>query len=114
MTHHNKVELVGRVSSAPEVKTLPSGDDVVSFRLVVRRSAQALRRSKQPVDTIDCSVWRPALQRKVLRWEPGVDVAVSGALRRRFSGAGGRVISFVSVEVHSCRKVSPPAVASSP
>lgn len=114
MTHHNKVELAGRISASPESKTLPSGDVLVSFRLVVRRSPQARRRSKQVVDTIDCSVWTPRLQAKVLRWEAGDDVAVSGALRRRFSGTGGRVASFVSVEVLSCRRDTTTAVASSP
>lgn len=114
MTHHNKVDLVGRVSAAPEVKTLPSGDEVVSFRLVVRRSARALRRSKQVVDTIDCSVWTAKLQRKVLRWEAGDEVCVSGALRRRFSSTGAGVVSFVSVEVLSCQRYVGTAVTSSP
>lgn len=114
MTHFNKVELSGRVSVAPEAKTLPSGDQLVIFRLVVRRDARALKRSNQVVDTIDCAVWSPVLQRKVLRWIPGEEVAVTGALRRRFTGGGGAVVSFVSVEVMSCRRVRPTAVASSP
>lgn len=114
MTHHNKVELSGRVSAGPESKTLPSGDVVVSFRLIVRRGPQAMKRSKQVVDTIDCSVWSPGLQRKVARWEAGDEVVVNGSLRRRFSSAGGRVASFVSVEVLSCRRGTPTAVASSP
>ncbi|MFI5427845.1 single-stranded DNA-binding protein [Aeromicrobium sp. UC242_57] len=114
MAHHNKVELVGRVSAVPESKALPSGDVVVSFRLVVRRGPHALRRSRQVVDTIDCTVWNTKLQQRVLRWEAGSEVAVTGALRRRFSGSGGGVVSFVSVEVLSCRKESSSAVASSP
>jgi hypothetical protein len=33
----NEVRLVGRVSGRPERRTLPSGDQLVSLRLVVRR-----------------------------------------------------------------------------
>lgn len=111
---NNVVRLVGRVSAAAQVKTLPSGDEVVSFRLIVRRPASALRRSKQLVDTIECSVWAARLQRRVLRLEPGAEVMVMGALRRRFSRGSGGAMSFVSVEVVSCQKVATPAVTSSP
>jgi single-strand DNA-binding protein len=110
----NLVQLTGRVSAEPERRTLPSGDELVSFRLVVRRSAAARRRSKQIVDTIECSVWTKALQRKVLRLPAGTEVAVTGALRRRFSRGGAGVASWVSVEVDSCRKLPAPAVASTP
>jgi single-strand DNA-binding protein len=109
---NNKVHLIGRVSAAPESRVLPSGDEIVSFRLVVRRSAAARRRSKQVVDTIECSVWPAGLRRSVSRIPAGTEVTVTGALRRRFSRGGAGVASWVSVEVDSCRKVTPTAVAS--
>ena len=108
----NEVRLIGRVSAAPETRLLPSGDELVSFRLVVRRSAAARRRSKQVVDTIECTVWRAALRRSVMRLGAGTEVAVTGELRRRFSRTGGGAVSWVSVEVDSCRRVPTPAVAS--
>ena len=109
---NNRVHLAGRVSADPETRVLPSGDEVVSFRLIVRRSAAALRRSKQVVDTIECTAWSSAMRRTVSRLEAGVEVEVTGALRRRFTRGGGGAISFVTVEVDSCRKLSVPAVAS--
>ena len=109
---NNSVHLTGRVSAAPETKTLPSGDEVVSFRLIVRRSPAARRRSKQVVDTIECSAWTAALRRSVLRLEPGTEVTLSGELRRRFSRGGAGAISWVTVDVDTCRKVVPAAVAS--
>lgn len=113
MTHdNNRVHLIGRISVEPELRTLPSGDEVVSFRLIVPRSAAALRRSKQLVDTIECSVWTAALRRSVGRLKAGSEVQVSGELRRRFSRGGGGVISWVTVDVDSCRRVTTPAVAS--
>lgn len=109
---HNVVRLIGRISADPETRVLPSGDELVSFRLVVRRSAAARRRSKQVVDTIECSVWRAALRRSVVRMSAGTEVEVGGELRRRFTSGGGGVASWVSVEVDSCRRVTAAAVAS--
>ena len=109
---NNHVNHAGRVSADPETRVLPSGDEVVSFRLIVRRSAAARRRSKQLVDTIECSAWSAAMRRTVSRLEAGTEVEVTGELRRRFTRGGGGAISFVTVEVDSCRKVSVPAVAS--
>src|SRR5215217_772655 len=109
---NNRVHLAGRVSADPETRVLPSGDEVVSFRLIVRRSAAALRRSKQVVDTIECSAWSSAMRKVVGRLEAGTEVEVTGALRRRFTRGGSAAISVVTVEVDSCRKLSVPAVAS--
>ncbi|MCD9198682.1 single-stranded DNA-binding protein [Aeromicrobium wangtongii] len=110
----NTVHLTGRISAAPERRTLPSGDEIVSFRLVVRRGRAARRRSKQVVDTIECTVWRAALRRSVLRLAPGTRVSVTGQLRRRFSRGSAAVASWVSVEVDSCRPDVAAAVASDP
>ena len=113
--HHdqnNWVRLTGRISAEPESRVLPSGDEIVTFRLVVRRSAAARKRSKQVVDTIECTVWRAGLRRSVSRIAPGTEVTVTGELRRRFSRGGGGAVSWVSVEVGSCQKVATPAVAS--
>lgn len=110
--NNNFVRLTGRISAPPETRILPSGAELVSFRLVVRRSASARRRSKQVVDTIDCSVWRAAVRRSLLRVAAGTEVEVTGQLRRRFSRGGQGVASWVNVEVDSCRKLRPAAVAS--
>jgi single-strand DNA-binding protein len=110
--HKNVVHLTGRISADPETRVLPSGDELVSFRLVVRRDAAARRRSKQLVDTIECTVWRAALRRSVLRLAAGAEVEVQGQLRRRFTSGGRGTASWVSVEVDSCRRVPSAAVAS--
>lgn len=109
---NNSVRLMGRISAPPESRILPSGDELVSFRLVVRRSPAARKRSKQVVDTIECSAWRAALRRSISQMPPGTEVEVTGELRRRFSRGGQGVASWVSVEVDSCRRVKVAAVAS--
>lgn len=106
---HNAVTLAGRVSADPEPRVLPSGDEVVSFRLVVPRSAAALRRSRQRVDTIECVAWSARLRRTTRRLVAGDEVVVTGELRRRFTRSGGGPTSWVSVELGSCvRSASAP------
>ena len=99
----NEVRLCGRLAAEPEERVLPSGDSLVTFRLVVLRPAS---RRKGPaggrapsVDTIDCSAWSAALRRRVVTWTAGDLISVEGALRRRFwhSPAGAR--SRYDVEV---------------
>lgn len=104
-TPSNHVAVSGRVSNLAEVRTLPSGDTLASFRLIVDRSGAALKRSKQKVDTFECVAWTARLRTAVSKLQPGDTIEVTGQLRRRFSRANGLPASWVSIEVQSCRKV---------
>jgi len=104
----NVVRLSGRVAATPEARLLPSGDEVVSFRLIVPRSATARRRSKQRVDTIECSAWTARLRRSVRRLEAGDSVAVTGELRRRFTRGASGPMSWVNVDLATCEPTPPP------
>ena len=95
MNPANEVNLVGRVSAAPQERQLPSGDAVVSFRLVVPRTRAAQRRTRQRVDTVECSVWTARLRRSALTLVAGDDVTVTGELRRTFRRGAGGVTSWV-------------------
>ncbi len=106
-TTHNEVRLLGRVSGTPETRTLPSGDELVSLRLVVPRSTAGRRRSKVTIDTIELNAWTAALRRSAARLADGEVVEVTGELRRRFSRAGGGVQSFMGVDLLTCRRVKP-------
>lgn len=103
--HQNDVTLTGRVSGDPEARRLPSGDEIVTFRLVVRRPVTARRRSAQVVDTIECVAWTAKLRRRAATLQDGATVQVTGSLRRRFSRAGGGAQSFYAVELASCSPV---------
>lgn len=107
----NEVALVGRVSAAAEERTLPSGDVLVSWRLVVDRPP-----SRRPVpeggrtvtvDTIDCVAWAGGVRRTAAAFAPGDVVRVEGALRRRFwRGGGGGAASRTEVEVLSAKRLA--------
>jgi single-strand DNA-binding protein len=99
----NEVRLVGRVSKEPEQRTLPSGDVLWTFRVVVPRpeGEQAGRR----VDALECVAWTPRAQRSVARWGPDDVVEVCGALRRRFFRAGTGAVSRVEVQMSRGRLI---------
>jgi single-strand DNA-binding protein len=107
----NEVALVGRVSAPAEARTLPSGDVLVSWRLVVdrppsRRAAPEGGRAVT-VDTIDCVAWAGGVRRTASGFAPGDVVRVEGALRRRFwRGGGGGAASRCEVEVASAKRLA--------
>lgn len=106
ISHHNHVELVGRVSGAPVPRTLPSGDEMVTFNLVIRRPEG--QDSRQSVDTIECTAWTARTRRSVARLQDADVVSVEGALRRRFQRTAGAPQSRYAVEVSACRRLQRP------
>jgi single-strand DNA-binding protein len=101
----NCVVLRGRVTSAPTVRELPSGDTIVTFRLSVSRTRTAMTaRSKASSDWVDCSAWTARTRRTVERWQVGASVEVHGALRRRFYRAAARSTTRLEVEVLQARQ----------
>ena len=97
----NDVRLVGRLTGTPAVVALPSGDELVTFRISVPRTAQA--GSTQRVDSVPCTAWASRLRRSILTWRAGDLVEVSGAVRCRFYQAGGATRSRVEVEARAAR-----------
>ena len=102
-THVNTVCLLGRLAADPESRDLPSGDLLLTFRVVVDRN-DAVSGQRRQVDTIDCAVWSGRVQRSVRSWSAGDVVTVEGHLRRRFWRSGGGATSRVEVEVTRARR----------
>jgi len=103
----NEVRLVGRLSQPPEVRTLPSGDPLWTFRVVVPRTGPrtGTRAGRTQVDALECAVWSGRSRRTVAAWQAGDLVEVTGAVRRRFYRAGGGPVSRVEVEVTRARLI---------
>jgi single-strand DNA-binding protein len=110
----NEVVLVGRVSGEPEERELPSGDRLVSWRVVVdrpppRKVPAGVR--APTVDTVDCVAWAAPVRRTARGLADGDVVSVEGALRRRFWRAGAGALSRTEVEVEQLRRLSRRPVA---
>ena len=102
----NRVSLTGRLSSQPLERDLPSGDRVVTFRLVVPRERTPMTAgSKQSSDWLDCAVWAGRVRRAACRWQVGDLVELEGALRRRFFRTGEGTSTRVEVEVLGGRRL---------
>ncbi len=101
----NEVVLHGRVAALVDERELPSGDTIITARLIVDRDAAALARSAQRVDTLDCVAWLRRVQRSMRSWQAGDRVEVSGAIRRRFFQSAGGAASRVEVEIRSTRRL---------
>jgi single-strand DNA-binding protein len=112
----NEVHLVGRLGSTSQERTLPSGDTVLTFHVVVDRVA-ASRSSVRPrpgragtgrgdgVDALACAAWSARARRTLRTLEPGTWIEIEGALRRRFRRGAMPPVSFYEVEVAKLRRV---------
>lgn len=103
----NSVTLVGRVSAEPEVRELPSGDELVTFRLIVARAPRRATGGvgeRSTVDVIDIACWSARTRRSARTLTPETVVRVEGALRRRFFRTGGGAASRYEVEAVSLRR----------
>lgn len=104
----NAVRLTGRISAEPRLRTLPSGDELCVCRIAVPRAQVRTLpsgRKGSSVDVVDLAAWASRPRRAMAGWHEGDEVAVEGALRRRFYRAGERTLSRVEVEVTGARVV---------
>ncbi len=104
----NEVVLVGRVSGEVQERELPSGDRLVTWRLVVartpgRKPPDGVRPTT--VDTLDCVAWGAGPRRSAAALVEGDQVEVQGALRRRFWRAGAGAVSRCEVEATTVRRL---------
>jgi single-strand DNA-binding protein len=107
----NTVHLIGRLGSSVQERTLPSGDVVVTFHVVVDRPA-GIRGTGRPrrtgvpgVDAIACAAWSGRARRTVGATAVGTWIEVEGSLRRRFRRGGTTPTSFYEVEVVRVRRL---------
>ncbi len=106
----NEVRLQGRLTQDPVERSLPSGDEIWVFRVVVDRPAGGTD-GRARLDALDCVVWGGRARRAVRSWHAGDTVEVVGALRRRFFRTATGTASRVEVEVGRARIIRRAATA---
>ena len=96
LADNNQVAPARRVRRRAGLRTLPSGDELVSFRITVARPPGERVR----VDNIDCASTRSPVRRAAIRCHAGDMVELTGSLRRRFwRSPAGSPASRYEVEV---------------
>lgn len=110
IAHHNEATVIGRLSTAALSRELPSGDCLMTWRLVVNRPSSLRRRGDgrgQDYDLIDCTSFSGRVRTAAGRWVVGDVIEVRGALRRRFwRGAGGALQSRCELEAVAARRLA--------
>lgn len=74
----NQINITGRLSAAPELKTTPNGKSVLSFTLAVTR-----QRVKDTTDWIPCVAWNQSAEYLSKYAGKGNRIGVSGTLTSR-------------------------------
>lgn len=107
LEHCNEIRLVGRVAAEPNVVFLPSGDELITARLIVERPRPPAGRGKgRRVDTLVCAAWSAVLRRRLRIWNPGDTVEVTGSLRRRFWKGRSGAESRYEIEVATATRLA--------
>jgi single-strand DNA-binding protein len=96
----NKVVLMGNLTRDPELKSIPSGQQVTSFSLAVNRTWNNANGEKQEaVDYIDCNIWGKPAEIINQYMSKGSAILVSGRLQQRSWEQDGQKRSKVEVVV---------------
>jgi single-strand DNA-binding protein len=105
--HRNEVVLAGRLRDLPKTKVLPSGDQIVTWRLIVARPRPLT--SRQPTDWVDCVAFGARVRRAAMSWQIDDVIEVNGALRRRFWRGASGLTSGCEIDVVHASRLTPPA-----
>lgn len=97
------VHLVGRLGNRMEIRELPSGDEILTFNLVVDRPKG--HPGTVRVDTIPCQTLKPVVKRRLESLEAGEVIEAEGRLVRRFWRSGTGLASAMEVEVETLRRL---------
>ncbi len=96
----NKVILMGNLTRDPELRSIPSGQQVASFSLAVNRTWNNANGEKQEaVDYIDCNAWGKPAEIITQYMSKGSAILVSGRLQQRTWEQEGQKRSKVEVVV---------------
>jgi len=96
----NKVIIMGNLTRDPELRSIPSGQQVAGFSLAVNRTwKNASGEQQEAVDYIDCNAWGKPGEIITQYMTKGSAILVSGRLQQRSWEQDGQKRSKVEVVV---------------
>jgi len=100
MSRQNKIILIGKIQSPPEMTTISSGDNKTTFTLEVTRPSQ--ENVAPQSDIISIVVWRD-LATTTSTYAQGSTVLVEGSIHNRtFESNDGQRVYVTEVEARVC------------
>lgn len=103
----NRVVLVGRLTKDPELRYTPAGDAVATFTLAVNRNYKTAN-GEQPVDFINCVVWRKPAENVANFLKKGSLAGVDGKVQtRNYEGNDGKRVYVTEVLAESVQFLEP-------
>lgn len=111
---YNKAVLMGRICNDLELKTIPSGASVLSFRLAVDRSYQ-IKGEERKADFFNIVAWRSTAEFISRYFSKGKMILVEGELQtRQYIDKNGSTQNVVELVVSNAHFTGEKAVSSSP
>ena len=100
--HRNEVVVAGRLSKPAIASQLPSGDELMTWRLVVDHA------DDEPAgfDVVECRALSGRVRRQARAWVPGDIIEARGALRHRYWRGPAGLRSKCEVEVVAASRLS--------
>ncbi len=99
----NKVHLMGRLATDPELKTTASGISVTNFTLAVDRNHQ--KGEDKQTDWIDCVAWRNTAEFICRYFHKGSPIVIEGPIRTHIYEKNDMKIKAVEILVDNAEFV---------
>lgn len=99
MQSNNVAVLLGRLTADPEMRTIPSGAEVVNFTIAVDRSPD--KSGERHTDFIDCTAWRATATFISKYFHKGDVISVSGSIQTRTYEYEGKKRKATEISVES-------------
>lgn len=96
---NNVAVLLGRLTADPEIRTIPSGVEVMNFTIAVDRPVG--RNGEKQADFIDCVAWRSTATFISKYFHKGDMISVSGTIQTRSYEFEGKKRKATEIQVES-------------
>jgi len=102
----NSINIVGRITKDPEVKTTTNGKEYCNFQLAVKRSYS--KRGEQDVDFFNCIAWGGSALFLGNYIKKGQQLSISGSLQNNsYKDKKGNQVTVAIIQCREVQNLSP-------